>query len=143
MEWGYSPSRLVFPMNVYLNGLLEYYYVCVLMPNATTTGGNLALSADNSTTSASLTASCTITVTTGVSLSIPTSYQKCGLIQNSPTWSPAAKASTSSKATTTAKTLLSKPTSPSQTSTPRNQLSEETARTLNLGNMSVWEILDH
>ncbi|KAJ5933735.1 carbohydrate-binding module family 50 protein [Penicillium verhagenii] len=59
------------------SSLLENYYVCVLMPNATTTGGNLTLSADNSTTSASssFTASSTITTASSPSLSTPTPYQ--------------------------------------------------------------------
>ncbi|KAJ5660691.1 carbohydrate-binding module family 50 protein [Penicillium longicatenatum] len=58
------------------SNLLEDYYVCVLMPNATTTGGNLTVSTDNSTTTSSTsTSTITTTTTTGVSLSTPTPYQ--------------------------------------------------------------------
>ncbi|KAJ6013997.1 hypothetical protein N7540_008588 [Penicillium herquei] len=44
------------------------------MPNATTTGGNLTVSADNSTTTSN-TSTTTTTATTGVSLSTPMPYQ--------------------------------------------------------------------
>ncbi|PYH98159.1 hypothetical protein BO71DRAFT_282154, partial [Aspergillus ellipticus CBS 707.79] len=65
------------------SSLLENYYVCVLTPNATTTGGNLTIFPDNSTstsivTSSSLVtsfASSTTSSTTGASLATPTPYQ--------------------------------------------------------------------